>query len=100
MDSSVAAKWFFDEDDSAAATSLINTALAAAEPVIAPHMLPSEVTNIIRQRIRRGTLTSEAGQAILTRFLTIPIELRAPASLYRRALEITNTHNLPAVYDA
>ena len=100
IDSSVAAKWLFTEEHSAEATTLINTTLAAADPIIAPHMLPSEVTNIIRQRVRRGTVTRQSSQALLTRFMAIPIELRAPATLYQRALAIANDYNLPASYDA
>jgi predicted nucleic acid-binding protein len=100
IDSSVAAKWFFDEDHSAEAPALLNDTLTAAEPIIAPHMLPSEVTNIIRQRIRQGILNHDDAQAILARFLAIPIAFHAQATLYGRALTIANEYNLPAVYDA
>lgn len=99
-DSSVAAKWFFAEEHSALASALLRTALGAAEPIIAPPLLPSEVANVIRQRMRQGTLDRAQARAVLARFLAIPIALQAPAALYDRALVLADEHGLPAVYDA
>ena|GEM_PF-3721782 len=56
VDASVAAKWLFPEEYSAQALSLVNHAAAAKERIIAPALLPIEITNIIRQRMRQGTL--------------------------------------------
>jgi predicted nucleic acid-binding protein len=100
IDASVAAKWFFAEEHSAQASGLLRTALEAAEPIIAPPLLPSEVANILRQRMRQGQLDRAAALAVLARFLAIPITLRVPESLYDRALVLADEYNLPAVYDA
>lgn len=100
VDSSVAAKWLFDEEYSIAATALLDDAKATRDSIIAPHMLPSEVTNIIRQRTRRGTLAIDAAESLLNRFLAVRISFHNPPTLYHRALTIANTHNLPATYDA
>ena len=100
VDSSVAAKWFFAEEHSAQASALLSTALGAAEPIIAPPLLPSEVTNVIRQRLRQGELDRAAARAVLARFLAIPIALQAPETLYDHALVLADEYNLPAVYDA
>ena len=99
-DSSVAAKWFFAEEHAAQASALLRTALGAAEPIIAPPLLPSEVANVIRQRMRQGELDRAAARAVLTRFLALPIVLQAPEALYDRALVLADEYNLPAVYDA
>lgn len=100
VDSSVAAKWFFEEEHSGNAAALRDDALAASAPMIAPHMLPSEVTNIVRQNVRQGKLDHEGAQAILAQFLALPIDLVSSPPLYHRALAIANGYNLSAVYDA
>lgn len=99
-DSSVAAKWFFAEEHAAQASALLHDALGAAEPLVAPLLLPSEVANVIRQRMRQGELDRAAARAVLARFLAIPISLQAPPTLYDRALVLADEYNLPAVYDA
>lgn len=99
-DSSVAVKWFFAEEHSAQASALLRDALGAVEPLIAPPLLPSEVANVIRQRLRQGELAREVARTILARFLAIPIRLQAPETIYDRALMLADEYNLPAVYDA
>jgi predicted nucleic acid-binding protein len=100
VDSSVAAKWFFMEEHSEQADGLLQAALSAREPIVAPPLLPSEVVNILRQRQRGGTLTLPEAQALLAQFLAVPISLRSPRRVYRRVLELADQYDLPAVYDA
>lgn len=100
LDASVAAKWFFREDHSDRATALLQTALTNKEPIVAPPLLPSEVANILRQRMRAGTLTLPEAQTILAQFLSVPIALHAPETLYDSALILADRYNLPAIYDA
>lgn len=99
-DSSVAVKWSFVEEHSGEARALLRDALEQQEPIVAPPLLPSEVTNVIRQRLRQGELDRAAARAVLARFLAIPISLQAPETLYDRALVLADQHNLPAAYDA
>jgi predicted nucleic acid-binding protein len=100
VDSSVAAQWFFTEDHSAQADSLLQAALASQEPIVAPPLLPSEIMNLLRQRQRAGALTLPQAQALLSQFLAVPISLRFPRRMYRRILELADQYALPAVYDA
>lgn len=100
VDASVAAKWIFPEEHSERASGLLRKALDEGESVIAPPLLPVEVSNIIRQRMRRGILDREGARTILSQFLDIPIALQAPQTLHERALLIAVDHELPAVYDA
>jgi predicted nucleic acid-binding protein len=100
VDSSVAVKWSFVEEHSRQARALLRAALEQSEPIIAPPLLPSEVANVIRQRIRQGQLDRAAARAVLAQFLAIPISLQAPATLYESALVLADEYNLPAVYDA
>lgn len=100
VDASVAAKWFFQEEHSDRAVALLQVALGRREPLVAPPPLPSEVANILRQRMRTGTLTLAEAQAILGQFLALPIALHSPDRLYASALALADRYNLPAVYDA
>ena len=100
VDASAATKRIFTEEHSDQARALLRTALSVPELIIAPPLLPIEVTNIIRQRMRQEGLPLPEAQQRLAAFLAIPVTLRAPRTLYRHALEIAQQHDLPAAYDA
>lgn len=65
-----------------------------------PPLLPIEIMNILRQRVRRGDVTPDEAQERLAAFLALPVVVYAPDTLYRRALEIAEEYQLPAAYDA
>ena len=100
IDASVAAKWILPEEHSDKALALYTASIEAGEPLIAPPLLPIEVTNILRQRMVRDGLSLVDASTLLTTFLRFPLSYAAPDGLYLRALELAATHDLPAVYDA
>ncbi len=100
VDSSVAAKWSFVELHSFQARALLRVTLEQQEPIIAPPLLPSEVANVIRQRLRQGGLDLGEARALLAQFLAVPLSLQAPETLYDRALLLADQYGLPAIYDA
>jgi predicted nucleic acid-binding protein len=100
IDSSVAAKWSFTEEHSFQARTLLRAALERQEPIVGPPLLPIEVANVIRQRLRQGRLELSEARALLAQFLAIPLSLQMPDTLYDRALVLADRHNLPAIYDA
>ena len=100
VDSSVAAKWVLPEDHSKQALDLYQQVTQAGQEVVAPSLLPIEVCNILRQRVRRGLLTSEDARRALDRFLDFPVRLAAPSRPHSRALALADQYGLPAVYDA
>lgn len=100
VDASVGAKWILTEEHSDEARALLRSALESAEPVVAPPFLPTEVTNIIRQRVRRDILTHAEGEHLLTRFLAFPVSLTASSSLHLEALRVANRYDLAGAYDA
>jgi predicted nucleic acid-binding protein len=106
VDASLAAKWIFVEEHYREARALYRDALDSSERIIAPPLLPIEMTNIVRQRMRRvkppETQLLSIAEAVvaLERFLAIPIELRLPSELHQRALELADAFGLPAAYDA
>lgn len=100
VDASVAWKWFYPEEHSHLADELLQTVLASSEEFIAPPLLPSEITNIARQHVRRGLIQLDEAREILAGFLAMPIALQAPATLYTRSLLLAVERGLPATYDA
>jgi predicted nucleic acid-binding protein len=102
VDASVVIKRLIPEDHSEQARALFIDSLQTGQPLFAPPLLPSEVTNVLYQRTRRQANTisvNDADQA-LTLFLRLPIRLEAPADLYPRALTFARTHSLRATYDS
>ncbi|MBI4506941.1 MAG: type II toxin-antitoxin system VapC family toxin [Chloroflexi bacterium] len=102
----MAAKWIFEEPLSAQAEALYRQSIASGERIVAPPLLPIEVTNVIRQCMRRAKSPaprllslSEAEEAV-RRFVHLPIALIMPAQLHQQALQLAARFDLPAVYDA
>jgi predicted nucleic acid-binding protein len=101
VDASLAVKWILEEEESDRAKALYRETLHAGEPIVAPPLLPIEVTNILRQRMRASDgLTRDEARALLDDFLAFPIDLHNPAGLHRRALLLADDYGLPAAYDA
>lgn len=105
IDSSVAAKWLFPEDDSDLAFALLEDHVDRNELVVGPHLLPIELTNVIRQRMRRQGMFLDDAESALERFFTYPVELQPVTEtghrlMNRRALAISAAFDLPASYDA
>jgi predicted nucleic acid-binding protein len=102
VDASLAAKWVLPEDYSDQALALFTATAASGEPIVAPPLLPIEVTNIIRRRMLAPTdpLTLPQATAALARFLAFPVRLATPTDLYQRAFTLAATYQLPAAYDA
>jgi predicted nucleic acid-binding protein len=102
LDASLVGKLLLDEADSARARAFYRAAIQADERMVAPHLLASEITNMLRQRMRRGQQRLSLVEAVqlLRRILSLPLELLTPVSLYELALTLADSHNLPAAYDA
>ena len=103
VDASVAVKWLFDEEWSDQAHALLEWHTRAAEPLVAPALLPNEVANAIHRRLRRGLIANaEAAAAVVTatRILENRVELLTPPNLTWDAYAFAGAHGLPAVYDA
>lgn len=101
VDPSVAAKWILTEERSDLARALLEAAHRADEPIVAPYLLPLEIANILRQRMRGpDRFTRRQALSLLDEFLALPIAFHTPPGLHLRALELADTHGLPAAYDA
>lgn len=100
VDASVAAQWILDDVRSTEALALARAVLARGEEVIAPTLLPYEVTNAVRQRIRRGAFDQAEAAQRLAAFLGYPISLRSVPQVHERALALADIFDLHASYDA
>ena len=100
-DASVAIKWLLNEERSDRARALYSAAVQTREPIVAPPLLPLEVTNILRQRMRtRDGLSLVAATQHLEDFLALPIDYHNPMGLHHQALVLADALGLPATYDA
>jgi predicted nucleic acid-binding protein len=99
VDANIVVKWLLTEDDSATAIALAERFRAERNTLVAPPHMPVEVTNVIRTRVREGELTPAEGEDLVDVFTALPIEIAAPAGLYRRALELAHRYARPNVYD-
>ncbi len=101
VDTSVAVKWLFPEEDYAGeAFALLEAELSGGEPILGPPMLYSEVTNVIRRRQLTANVPRERALFLLHQFMALPITIFEPDNLYRRALILADDFGLPAAYDA
>ncbi|MGH2617423.1 MAG: type II toxin-antitoxin system VapC family toxin [Thermomicrobiales bacterium] len=101
LDASVAVKLVLDEDWSDRVEALFFAAIETGESVIGTPLLPIEVTNILRQRMRiPGGLSRDEALERLRVFLGFPIEIHNPPWLHRQALVLADEYGLPAAYDA
>jgi predicted nucleic acid-binding protein len=99
VDANIVVKWLLTEDDSATAIALGERFRAERNTLVAPPHMPVEVTNVLRTRVREGELTPAEGDDLVDIFTALPIEIAAPAGLYRRALELAHRYGRPNVYD-
>ena len=101
VDASVAVKWVLEEELSDLALVLYDVVVQAGQAIVAPPLLPLEVTNILRQRMRANSgvsLTDATEQ--LDDFLALPIDYYNPLGLHHQALVLADALDLPATYDA
>lgn len=70
IDASVAAKWFFTEDDSLAARRLFSP----RRRLIAPELIGVELANVIWKRVQREELDSEKAGEIFADFQQVSVQ--------------------------
>jgi predicted nucleic acid-binding protein len=101
VDASVAVKWILEEERSDLAMALYSAVVQVGQSIVAPPLLPLEVTNILRQRMRATPgLSLIDATAQLDDFLTLPIDYRNSMGLHHQALVLADALGLPATYDA
>jgi predicted nucleic acid-binding protein len=94
IDASVCGKLLWPEEHSDRAAALFNDADQTGWRLAAPVILPVEMTNLIRRRMRAERLLIERALALLDDFLAQSIDLLTDADLHRAALRLTGAHSL------
>lgn len=95
-DASTSTMLLFPEPLSPRAIALFRDAQRLGHRMVAPHILPVEVTNAIRRNMRRARLPLAVAQATLDDFLLLPIDLEGDDDPHRQALRLTAAHSLRA----
>ncbi len=103
VDASVAVKWVIAEELTDHARALLKD--NAYQPLVAPPILLSEVTNAIYQRTRctstiaQERITQAEAEDALARVLAVGVDLIGPVELYARSFAFARTHHLKDTYD-
>lgn len=95
-DASAALMLLFPEPLTAQALALFRDAQRFGDTLVAPHLLPIEVTNGVRRHMRRERLPLSDALALLDDFLALPISLVTDDELHRAALRLTAAYSLGA----
>ncbi len=96
VDASVVAQLFFAEPQSVQAAALFRDAARNRDALVAPSLLPIEVTNTIRKRMRDSGLTLTQATEVLDAFLEQPIALVEDSRIHRNALHLATAHGTGA----
>lgn len=94
VDASVAIMLLFSEPLTLKAAALFDDAQRVGDRLVAPYLLPVEVTNSIRRHMRQRRISLDDALGLLDDFLVLPIDLEAAQDLHRRVLRLTQAHSL------
>jgi len=94
VDASVAAKWFFEEAQAAAALRLRD----ARHQRHAPDLLLAEVDNVVCKRVRRKEITAAEGRKVRAALRRVPIQTHPSGALLDSAYELAVRTNC-SIYD-
>jgi predicted nucleic acid-binding protein len=101
LDSSVVVKVILDEEQSDLARALYDSLILEQTLIVAPPLLPIEMTNVLRKRMRReNAISLDAAMNLFEVFLALPIAIHNPPGIHQQALRLADAFELPASYDA
>ncbi|SRR6266849_2563434 len=102
IDANIALKWVLKESDSNLAEALLIELNRKGIVMYAPALLTYEVSNILYQHVRKGTITLEKAKEAIKDVLStgLKLEFTQDTMLNNKALELAQRFNLPATYDA
>ncbi len=99
LDASLALKLLVVEDDSAQARSLWRSWVTQGIEVVAPGLFVFECTSALRRMVARRDLEEEPARRALGLLLAMPVSLRAPEGLVKRAWDLARDLGRPSAYD-
>src|SRR5258708_8052462 len=102
VDTSIVIKWVIDETDSSIAVALLARWISEGLIILAPSLLAYEITNVLYQRLRKGSITLDEADDALQYVLLRELKLDTLQNydLSKRAMAFTYQFSLLATYDA
>jgi predicted nucleic acid-binding protein len=100
LDTGLVLKPVLREDLSDKADALIRATLQRGERLSAPPLPRYEVTNALLQRVRRGLVTEEQAQSVLSDLFQLRLLPIESPRLHEFALTFAVTHQIRNAYDA
>lgn len=100
VDASVVLKLLLPEERSEAVRGLWARWVEQEAEVVGPFLLAYEVISVLRNKVFRGELPPEAGEAAFVAFRTQEISLLHPDGIEEKAWGLAKQLNLPTSYDA
>ena len=100
VDASLAVKWLVREVHSDKAYVLARSWAREEVYPLAPYLMPVEVANALYKRVMRKEISLQEATALLDGLLSTRIELREPAGVHVKAMELAAELKQDAVYDA
>lgn len=96
VDASVVAQWYFPEEHTEVAESLLQ---AANIELLAPDLLHVEIASLLRDRVRLGEIDAGAAERILEALRKAPLEIKPSADLAASALALAHEDQV-SLYDS
>ena len=100
VDASVAVKWLIAEALSEEALVLVRSWARDGIAVIAPYLMPAEVSNALHKRVVSQELSVAAASDLMETLLASGIELQETPLIHVRAIELASELGQRAAYDA
>ena len=100
VDASVAVKWPVDEIHSDKAFALARSWARSGIQPVAPYLMPVEAASALYRRVVRRGVSLEAATWLLDGLSNAGIELREPAGVHSKAIELADRLRQGPVYVA
>ncbi|PKB64962.1 MAG: hypothetical protein BZY80_01210 [SAR202 cluster bacterium Io17-Chloro-G2] len=100
VDASVAVKWLVREVYSDQAEILTRAWVRQGTRIIAPYLMPVEVSNALLRKARERRITVESAAALVETLVNRDITMWEPPDLHSRALQLAEILDQSAVYDS
>lgn len=96
VDASVAAQWYFPEEHTEIAESLLEVAKIE---LLAPDLLHVEMAVLVRERVRRGEIDPGTAERVLEALRKAPVDVKGSPDLAQQAVVLSLREGL-GLYDA
>ena len=86
VDASVAAQWYFPEEHTEIAESLLETAKIE---LLAPDLLHVEMAVLVRERVRRGEIDLGTAERVMEALRKAPVDVKSSSDLAQQAVSLS-----------